>query len=157
MTQTELAKATGLSQAHISRLLSDDQRSVSLEDLRNIATNISTKDQERAELIRSHLLDENVGPGSDLIDIIIRGSRQPGQLFETPQPPLSPRMERIFEVLRDQSHDKYLRTVLEGLADLVSDEPLVSSDPAAEAEKQIVAAVANEVSYRKTKKKKSAK
>jgi len=152
MSQTDLAKATNLSQAHISRLLSDDQRSVSLDDLRAIATNISTLDRERAELIRAHLLDECVGPGSELIDIIINGSRrQASVLNDAPAPPLSPRMERVFQILREQSEDKHLRVVLEGLVDLLDPS---SSPGVPKAEAEIVAAVREEVSYRKTKKKK---
>lgn len=76
-SQSDLARLTGLSQAHISRLLSDDQRSVSAEDLAAIALNISDKLSRRAELIRAHLLDECVGSGSELIDILIRGERRP--------------------------------------------------------------------------------
>lgn len=129
MSQTDLARSTGLSQAHISRLLSDDQKSVSLADLENITINISSKPQERAELIRSHLLDECVGPGSELIDIVIREGRgQYMALYDLPgAPPLSPRLERAFEILRRHSDDKYLRTVIEGLGDLMDDDPLSST------------------------------
>lgn len=116
--QTELAGSTGLSQAHISRLISEDQPSISADDLKNICTNVSHDNAERAELIRAHLLDRSVGPGSELIAISISG--KPLQLKDQfGPPPLSAKLEHAFEVLRANASNKKVRFILEDLAGLL--------------------------------------
>lgn len=125
-SQSELAKRTGLSQAHISRLISDDQRAVSLEDLKLISVNLTAQPFQRAELVRAHLLDRCHGPGSDLIEIRIAGENSSGV---RPGPvPLPAKIERVFERLRANYQDKRLQTILEGLAALYEESVNSSAD-----------------------------
>ena len=160
LSQSDLSRTTGLSTAHISNLVNDVQPRVSLEDLEVIAINVSSDDKVRAELIRAHLQDENVGPGSELIDIRISGTNRTGALYDRPTiPPMSPRKERILEIFRRHEHHTNLWNVLDGLGDMMADEPLFSSSPDVQkAEAAALAAAQEEIaSYRKPPKKKPAK
>lgn len=161
LSQSDIASLTGLSTAHISNLIKDVQPRISLDDLALVAANISDDKHERAELIRAHLLDENVGDGSELIEILISGGRsKASSLHDRPsRPPMAPHKERALEVFRNYEHHAHLWDVLGPLADMMEGEPINSdSDPAVQTvEEKIVAAVREEVSYRKPMKKKSSK
>lgn len=124
LSQSDLANKAGISQAHISRLLSEDQRSVSLDDLASIAINITDDQRERADLLAAYLRDRCIGPGSELVHITVEGGSNHAVLQDRPAPPpLSAEMERVFELLRANLDKKNLRTALKGLADLMEDRP----------------------------------
>lgn len=91
--------------------------------MKSIAKSVSEKQEEQAELIMAHLLDERQGPGSELIDIRIKGRGD--QLKESSAVygiKLSKESERIFEILRGGFlSDKNVQEVLTGIANLISE------------------------------------
>lgn len=73
MTPAQLARASDVSEPKLSRWVNDTQTYISDEDLEALATHISDKPRERAELIVARLKDNLTGPGSEFVDISIAG------------------------------------------------------------------------------------
>lgn len=121
LTQSDLFRLTRLSTAHISNLVNDVQPRVSLEDMQLIAVNITHDPKERAELVRAHLMDECVGPGSELVEVRIKGGESPKPSEPTP---LAPKKERALEIFRQHGNNLHLWATLDSLADLMQNEPV---------------------------------
>lgn len=124
MSAAELSRATGISDALLSKWINGQQRFVSPEHMELLTAAISSQASEQAELIRAHLLDENVGQGSQLIDIHILGSGQvlhdSGPAYKV-VPPL--KIQRALEVLgREAITDADIRGILISLASLCDKE-----------------------------------
>jgi transcriptional regulator with XRE-family HTH domain len=117
---SEAARLTGVTEVKISRWLSGKQTYVSPEDMEAFCLNLAHTEVEKAELIRAHLQDE-CGPGSKLISITIGDSSSACVLRndDTP-PPLPPKLEETFKILRENINDPDLREILISLADLVT-------------------------------------
>jgi transcriptional regulator with XRE-family HTH domain len=101
MNQAELARASKVQNSQISRWRSGKLKDVSAEHLAALATAISEEPQKQAELIRAHLLDRCVGPGSQLIDISIGGNtlREKGPEYRTKRVRLSPELDQALAEL----------------------------------------------------------
>ncbi|HYE29958.1 MAG TPA: helix-turn-helix transcriptional regulator [Methylomirabilota bacterium] len=74
LKQADIARKTGLSAPQISRYISGVQKYISPEDMNALVRAMTIDPLEQAELVRAHLLDECCGPGSDMIDIVIRNA-----------------------------------------------------------------------------------
>lgn len=131
----DVARASGLKETLLSRLVNGSQKFVSHEALEAITAVISSKPTEQAELIRAHLLDENVGAGSHLIEIHVLGSGT--ELRDAPStprivPPL--KIQRALELLgRESVTDADVRTILLSMASLLEPKGQPNSDTVDEA------------------------
>jgi transcriptional regulator with XRE-family HTH domain len=117
----EIAKATGLSQAALSKWRNAQQTFITEEDLTKIS-NAITKDRfDQAKLLLAHLKDECIGPAKHLIEINIRDqdtwSLKDDQVHYGPK--LSPKLERAFELLKQNvTKNKALADMVLSFADL---------------------------------------
>lgn len=134
MRASELSRVTGINDGLISKWINGQQKFVSNDDLAKLANGISFNTKDRAELIRAHLLDEIAGPGSELVEIRIRGQSQEELkedrvLYKAGALPL--KLLRAFELLaREAVADADVRAVILGLANML--EPEVNSARARE-------------------------
>jgi transcriptional regulator with XRE-family HTH domain len=71
LTGAALSETSGVDPAQISRLRNGERDWIDHHDLKALLGALPDPG-DRAELLRARLLDENVGPGSELIDIVIR-------------------------------------------------------------------------------------
>jgi DNA-binding Xre family transcriptional regulator len=122
MSQTELARTANLSDALISKWMTGQQSFVSQQYLANICLSISPNPSERAEIIRAHLLDEMTGPGSEMIDISIKGRISSVKTADqSGRSALPLRMQRMLEILgRESLTNADLRGILHGLAEMLT-------------------------------------
>jgi transcriptional regulator with XRE-family HTH domain len=120
LNQTDLAKLTGVDVATFSRLRTGDgARQISFNDLERVRRVVPV--EWAARLLRARLLDQNTGPGSKLIQILLRDeSDLPAELKETGTeygrnlgPDLDRAMRRLGSAAKD---DSKLRSVLLFLA-----------------------------------------
>lgn len=127
MRASELARLTRLNDSLISKWINGQQTYVSNDDLAKIASSLTNQPREQAEIVRAHLLDEMTGPGSDLIDIRIRG--QVSYAKEESPPYLSAlplKLQRAFDLLMQESiTDADVRAVIMGLAGTLRREEVV--------------------------------
>lgn len=121
LKQIELARLSGVDNSNVSRYCTGDQVWVSPDHLEKLTRAISTKAEDRAELIKAHLLDECVGPGSDLIEISILGKdSRPSEAAVPYQVPLPANLEEALGTIREHLiHDRHVRDIIEGLANLL--------------------------------------
>lgn len=121
MTAAKLSELSGVGQPMISRYRQGDQKWISPEDLANISRAISDDPQDRAGLIKAHLLDECHGPGSDLIEIGIRGAAELRDIPGTPaQVRLHKEAEQNFAAIREAYvKEKNVREIIDGLGNLL--------------------------------------
>jgi len=125
MRASELSRVSGINDGLISKWINGQQKYVANDDLANLAGSISANPREQAELIRAHLQDELVGPGSELIDIRIRGQtsylREDAPAYHTDLPL---KLQRAFETLaREAVADAEVRSVVLGVANILDDKP----------------------------------
>lgn len=153
MRASELSRISDINDALISRWINGQQKFVSNGDLAALCASISSDPRDRAELIRAHLLDEMAGPGSELIEIHIKGQsaqelKDDRILYRAGALPL--KLMRAFEILaREAITDADVRAVILGLANVV--EPASSSPQEEEAGKQIAGSLAREASRKNTR------
>lgn len=104
--QADLARESGLSRSHVSRLFKGDQKSIYDSDMAAILRVFRADPREQAELIAARCLDVRTGPGADLVEITIKGQTKasggdkPASEFEKVE--LSHETERAFAWLRSQ-------------------------------------------------------
>jgi DNA-binding Xre family transcriptional regulator len=75
MSMVELSRMSGVGTSKLSRLVNGEQTFVDPVDMAALCKSISPEPEKQAELIRGHLLDESKGPGSELIEIRITGTK----------------------------------------------------------------------------------
>jgi transcriptional regulator with XRE-family HTH domain len=112
VTGSEIAKRAGISAAQFSKWKRGEQTSISKEDFSNLCYAFSDDELIHADLLRAHLLDECVGPGSEIIRIEVDGGAslkdEPKQLTD---------LERAFQFLRAEvPRNEALRGMLIQLA-----------------------------------------
>lgn len=71
LTGAELSEASGLLPSLISTLRSGERDWLSNSDMEKLLAAISNG-TDRAELLKARLLDQMVGPGSELLDVVVR-------------------------------------------------------------------------------------
>ena len=104
MNQSELAKFSGISRSYISRLLSGEFSELSDTNFTSLLKVFSADPQAQAELVAARCMDARVGPGSELVEISVKG-RTPDKgtkLHEFPVVELSHETERTIAWLRSQ-------------------------------------------------------
>lgn len=143
MKAADLARLSGVGEPTISRYRRGEQIWVDPGDLARLSRTISDRPHEQAELIRARLLDENQGPGSELVRIEISGS----ELKESPHSygiRLANDLEQAITVIRENIiKDQNVREIVLALGNLLSSgdcrvpgETAPSSGPAVSASKR---------------------
>lgn len=105
LKQADIARESGLSRSHVSRLFKGDQKTIYDSDMAAILRVFKTDPRDQAELIAARCLDVRTGPGADLVEITIKGQKRssgstPASEFEEVE--LSHETERAFAWLRSQ-------------------------------------------------------
>lgn len=132
-----------MSEPKFSRWLNGRQVYVSPEDMALLSVNIAHTDKEKADLIIAHLKDECQGPGAELVEISFKTDfpyilQDTSAMYGATHPPLPPKLERAFAVLRENITDPDVRDILLSLADLLSKKrgPEPEPEPKPEPERQ---------------------
>jgi transcriptional regulator with XRE-family HTH domain len=104
MNQSDLANQSGISKSYISRLFSGVAKELSDENFVAVLKVFAADPQAQAELVAARCMDVRVGPGSELVEISVKG-RAPAKSEkqkEFPEVELSHETERAFAWLRSQ-------------------------------------------------------
>jgi transcriptional regulator with XRE-family HTH domain len=106
LKQADVARDSGLTKSHVSRIFSGDQKTVTDEDFIAIAKAFARDPKSQAELVMARCMDARTGPGSDLVEIRIykaTGSAVdagPSTTFQSVE--LAHETEKAFAWLRSQ-------------------------------------------------------
>jgi transcriptional regulator with XRE-family HTH domain len=101
LTQADVGRLSGLTRSHLSRIFAAEQKAVTDQDF--VALLQAFGKQTQAELVAARCLDARVGPGSELVEIQIKGGAATEKReIEVPQIHLSRETERAFAWLRGQ-------------------------------------------------------
>lgn len=96
-----MLKASGISRSYISRLLSGEFSELSDANFTSLLKTFSADPQAQAELVAARCMDARVGPGSELVEISIKGhGARSAKQQEFPEVELSHETERAFAWLR---------------------------------------------------------
>jgi transcriptional regulator with XRE-family HTH domain len=103
--QADIARESGLSRSHVSRLFKGDQKTIYDSDMVSILRVFRADPRDQAKLIAARCMDARIGPGADLVHITVNDqatarSDTPGSEFEKVE--LSHETERAFAWLRSQ-------------------------------------------------------
>jgi transcriptional regulator with XRE-family HTH domain len=120
MKAVKLAKLSRVDQPKISRYIRGDQTWVAQDDFTAIAKAITNEPDEQAELVLARLLDERVGPGSDLVRIDIPSGKSRRKRPIAYRIKLPENLEADLELVREWiSKDRNVRELIEGLGNLL--------------------------------------
>jgi transcriptional regulator with XRE-family HTH domain len=103
--QADIARESGLSRSHVSRLFKGDQKSIYDSDMAAILRVFRADPRNQAELIAARCMDVRIGPGADLVEITIKGQPKSSgatSAGEFEKVELSHETERAFAWLRSQ-------------------------------------------------------
>ena len=103
--QADIARESGLSRSHVSRLFKGDQKTIYDSDMVSILRVFRADPRDQAKLIAARCMDARIGPGADLVQITVNDqatakSHSPASEFEKVE--LSHETERAFAWLRSQ-------------------------------------------------------
>jgi transcriptional regulator with XRE-family HTH domain len=103
LNQSDLAKLSGISKSYISRLFSGVSSELSDENFIAVLKVFAADPAAQAEIIAARCMDARVGPGSELVEIMVKKSN-PSPIASRPAPEieLSAETERAFAWLRSQ-------------------------------------------------------
>lgn len=107
LSQSDVAKLSGISKSYISRLFSGEFQALSDENFVSLLNVFATDPQAQAELIAARCQDVLAGaagtPGSKLVEIMVKKSgATPAAARPAPDVELSAETERAFAWLRSQ-------------------------------------------------------
>ena len=104
MNQSDLANQSGISKSYISRLFSGVAKELSDENFVAVLKVFAADPQAQAELVAARCMDVRVGPGSELVEIGVKGRvpTKSEKQKEFPEVELSHETERAFAWLRSQ-------------------------------------------------------
>ena len=107
INQSELARGSGLSKSHISRLFSGESHELSDDNFTAILQTFAADPHAQAELIAARCMDALAGaagaPGAGLVEIKVKGAGPAEKReIEAPQVHLRQETERAFAWLRSQ-------------------------------------------------------
>ena len=103
--QADIARESGLSRSHVSRLFNADQKALYDSDMAAILRVFQKDPRDQAELIAARCMDVRIGPGAELVEITIKGRAKtsgPTSANEFENVDLSHETERAFAWLRSQ-------------------------------------------------------
>lgn len=120
MRAVELARLSGVAESMISHFRSGEHTFVSTEALAALSQHISSDPQERALLVKAHLLDECQGPGSELVRVEIGDSQAKEAKVAYRAIPLPPDADAHMEIVRAWiMRDANVRAIVKDLAELL--------------------------------------
>ena len=104
LTQTDLAKLCGISNSYFSRFFSSATGEMSDDHFIAVLKGFATDPQAQAELVAARCMDVRVGPGSELVEIMVKSpeARTKAPSPAVPVVELSHETERAFAWLRSQ-------------------------------------------------------
>lgn len=103
LTQSDVAKLSGISKSYISRLFSGEFHELSDANFTALLKVFSADPQAQAEIIAARCMDARVGPGSEWVEIMVKKSGvSPTASRLAPEIELSAETERAFAWLRSQ-------------------------------------------------------
>jgi len=103
LNQSDLAKLSGISKSYISRLFSGVSSELSDENFIAVLKVFAADPAGQAEIIAARCMDARVGPGSELVEIMVKKSgASPAVSRPAPEIELSAETERAFAWLRSQ-------------------------------------------------------
>lgn len=104
MNQSDLANQSGISKSYISRLFSGVAKELSDENFVAVLKVFAADPQAQAELVAARCMDVRVGPGSELVEISVKGRAltKSEKQKEFPDVELSHETERAVAWLRSQ-------------------------------------------------------
>lgn len=104
LSQSDVAKLSSISKSYISRLFSGGSHELSDENFIALLKVFSADPQAQAELVAARCMDVRVGPGSELVEIMVKSpeARAKNPSPAVPEVELSHETERAFAWLRSQ-------------------------------------------------------
>ena len=104
LNQSDLAKLSGISRSYISRLFSGVAQELSDDNFIAVLKVFATDPAAQADLVAARCMDARVGPGSELVEISIKGHTpaKAAKQADFPEIELSHETERAFAWLRSQ-------------------------------------------------------
>lgn len=118
-----LAKQTGVDEATISRILNDQQKSISDHDLAVICEAISDERREQAQLIAARMRDVQTGPAANLIHLTIDDAPAPYGFSDSPgERPLPGNLEKAIANIRRNITDPDLKNIILALGQMYRSE-----------------------------------
>jgi DNA-binding Xre family transcriptional regulator len=130
MTAAGLSRASGLTEAGISRLKSGLQTWVNARDLEKIAQSFTASKGEplpkiHARLLLARLQDECFGPGAGLVTIALASDPKPPALngnASAATPVLPPKLQQHLDVISAHiAENRHVRDLVESIANLCLD------------------------------------
>lgn len=103
--QADIARESGLSRSHVSRLFKGDQKTIYDSDMVAILRVFRADPLDQAELIAARCMDARIGPGADLVQITVNDRapvKSDPSASEFEKVELSHETERAFAWLRSQ-------------------------------------------------------
>ena len=103
LNQSDLAKLSGISRSYLSRLFSGVAQELSDDNFIAVLKVFATDPAAQADLVAARCMDARVGPGSELVDIAVRGPKPKSEAeHRPPEVELPAETERAFAYLRSQ-------------------------------------------------------
>ena len=107
LSQSDLARASGISTSYLSRLFSGQFHELSDVNFVALLQAFAAEPQAQAELVAARCLDARVGPGSERVEITVRTPQPKAEIatrpfHEFPEVELTHETERAFAWLRTQ-------------------------------------------------------
>jgi len=99
LNQSDVARQSGLSRSHVSRLFSGDQSNLSDEHFIAVLRAFG-EPQAQARLVAARCMDARVGPGAEHVEITVKAGS--AEAVKVPEILLAHETERAFEWLRSQ-------------------------------------------------------
>jgi transcriptional regulator with XRE-family HTH domain len=100
--QSDLARQSGISRSYISRLCSGEAHELSDANFVAILNAFAPDSAAQADLIAARCQDVRIGPGAELVDVLVRRKPGSGQNDGPDGARLTPETERAFAWLRSQ-------------------------------------------------------
>jgi transcriptional regulator with XRE-family HTH domain len=101
--QADIARESGLSRSHVSRLFTGDQKAIYDLDMAAILRVFQSDPRDQAELVAARCMDVRFGPGAELVEITVKNLTRPERdLTAVEWVELSHETERAFAWLRSQ-------------------------------------------------------
>jgi DNA-binding Xre family transcriptional regulator len=124
MKAAELARASGVTQAQLSRLRSGEQVWINPKDMSAIANALAGEHRSElpkihARLLYAHLCDECTGLGAKLISIELKSAPKSKSSESRDEPILPPRCKENLDVIAEHiTQSRYVKNFIENLSEM---------------------------------------